>query len=65
MVRGLLDMAEVGSLKVWSLLDMGRIPTWFNKRVVLLGDAAHPFLPRKFSQPTCPPEAATSITNMG
>ncbi|SPO01434.1 related to salicylate 1-monooxygenase [Cephalotrichum gorgonifer] len=46
-VRALLDMTDVGSLKVWSLLDMAHIPTWFKGRVVLLGDAAHPFLPHQ------------------
>lgn len=53
-VRALLDMTDVGSLKVWSLLDMGRIPTWYKGRVVLLGDAAHPFLPRESRRITNP-----------
>ncbi|MBE3046350.1 hypothetical protein IMZ48_28220 [Candidatus Bathyarchaeota archaeon] len=48
MVRTLLEMADPSSLKVWSLLDMDRIPTWFKGKLVLLGDAAHPFLPRTF-----------------
>lgn len=50
-VRSLLEMADEGNLKVWTLLDMERIPRWVNGRVALLGDAAHPFLPRKFYHP--------------
>ena len=45
-VKHLLEIADPTSLKVWSLLDMDRIPTWSKGRLVLLGDAAHPFLPR-------------------
>ncbi|KAG9256752.1 uncharacterized protein F5Z01DRAFT_697552, partial [Emericellopsis atlantica] len=45
-VKALLGMVDEASLKVWTLLDMERIPRWFNERLVLLGDAAHPFLPR-------------------
>lgn len=48
-VQSLLEMANESNLKVWTLLDMQRIPTWVNRRVALLGDAAHPFLPREFS----------------
>lgn len=47
-VRALLEMVDTTSLKVWTLLDMARIPRWFKGKVVLLGDAAHPFLPREF-----------------
>lgn len=43
----LLDLAEVGSLKVWELVDMDVLPSWTNERLALLGDAAHPFLPRE------------------
>lgn len=50
-VRALLEIADESSLKVWTLLDMERIPRWVNGRVALLGDAAHPFLPRKFYPP--------------
>lgn len=48
-VRALLEMVDTTSLKVWTLLDMDRIPRWFKGKVVLLGDAAHPFLPRESS----------------
>jgi 2-polyprenyl-6-methoxyphenol hydroxylase-like FAD-dependent oxidoreductase len=43
----LLDKAEAASLKVWELLDMDVLPTWVDGRLALLGDAAHPFLPRR------------------
>ncbi len=46
-VRALLEMVDVGGLKVWTLLDMDRIPTWYKGRLALLGDAAHPFLPHQ------------------
>jgi 2-polyprenyl-6-methoxyphenol hydroxylase-like FAD-dependent oxidoreductase len=43
----LLDKAEAKSLKAWELLDMDVLSTWVQDRLALLGDAAHPFLPRK------------------
>jgi 2-polyprenyl-6-methoxyphenol hydroxylase-like FAD-dependent oxidoreductase len=43
----LLDKAEAKSLKAWELLDMDVLSSWVNDRLALLGDAAHPFLPRK------------------
>lgn len=46
-VRALLGMvdAELDGLRVWTLLDMDRIPSWHKGRLALMGDAAHPFLP--------------------
>jgi 2-polyprenyl-6-methoxyphenol hydroxylase-like FAD-dependent oxidoreductase len=49
-VQALLKLADASSLKIWTLLDMDRIPRWFKGKLALLGDAAHPFLPREFSQ---------------
>jgi 2-polyprenyl-6-methoxyphenol hydroxylase-like FAD-dependent oxidoreductase len=43
----LLGKADASSLKVWELLDMEVLPSWTKERLALLGDAAHPFLPRK------------------
>jgi len=43
----LLNKAEAETLKVWELLDMDVLSTWVEGRLALLGDAAHPFLPRK------------------
>jgi hypothetical protein len=44
----LLSKASPDSLKAWELLDMDVLPTWTDKRLTLLGDAAHPFLPREY-----------------
>lgn len=45
----LLSKAEPSTVKVWKLLDMEILPTWTKGKLTLLGDAAHPFLPRKYS----------------
>jgi 2-polyprenyl-6-methoxyphenol hydroxylase-like FAD-dependent oxidoreductase len=42
----LFRKADPNSLKVWKLLDMEPLETWIHTRLALLGDAAHPFLPR-------------------
>ncbi|KAL5603719.1 hypothetical protein FOVSG1_006469 [Fusarium oxysporum f. sp. vasinfectum] len=44
-VQTLLDLVDESSLKLWTLVDMDRIPTWVKGKIALLGDAAHPFLP--------------------
>jgi 2-polyprenyl-6-methoxyphenol hydroxylase-like FAD-dependent oxidoreductase len=46
-VLKLLSMADEETLKVWELLDMEQLPTWTEEKLVLIGDAAHPFTPRK------------------
>ncbi|EEY16502.1 FAD binding domain-containing protein [Verticillium alfalfae VaMs.102] len=46
-VLSILREVEESELKVWTLLDMDRIPTWFKGKLALLGDAAHPFLPHQ------------------
>lgn len=45
----LLAMADEETLKVWELLDMEQLPTWTHEKLVLIGDAAHPFTPRKLT----------------
>jgi 2-polyprenyl-6-methoxyphenol hydroxylase-like FAD-dependent oxidoreductase len=50
-VLKLLGMADEETLKVWELLDMEQLPTWTEEKLVLIGDAAHPFTPRKFLKP--------------
>lgn len=47
----LLSMADEETLKVWELLDMEQLPAWTHEKLVLIGDAAHPFTPRKFRRP--------------
>ena len=44
-VLALLEMVDISELKVWTLLDMDKIPRWHTGKLALLGDAAHPFLP--------------------
>jgi len=45
----LLGMADEETLKVWELLDMEQLPSWTEGKLVLIGDAAHPFTPRECS----------------
>jgi hypothetical protein len=45
----LLDKADPESLKVWELLAMDEVPNWTLEKLALLGDSAHPFLPRECS----------------
>ncbi|RYN88806.1 hypothetical protein AA0120_g7163 [Alternaria tenuissima] len=46
-VLKLLSMADEETLKVWELLDMEQLPTWTDEKLVLIGDAAHPFTPHQ------------------
>ncbi|KAF3354291.1 hypothetical protein VdG1_07756 [Verticillium dahliae VDG1] len=46
-VLSILREVDESELKVWTLLDMDRIPTWIKGKLALLGDAAHPFLPHQ------------------
>ncbi|KAF2025607.1 FAD/NAD(P)-binding domain-containing protein [Setomelanomma holmii] len=46
-VLKLLGMADEETLKVWELLDMEQLPTWTEGKLVLIGDAAHPFTPHQ------------------
>lgn len=48
-VRKILAKADPETLKIWPLLDMETLPTWVDHRLVLIGDAAHPFLPYRAS----------------
>lgn len=45
--RAVLEKVDEDSLKVWELLDMKTLNTWVSDRLVLIGDAAHPFLPHQ------------------
>ncbi len=44
----LMSKADPDTLRVWRLMDMAKLPTWCAGRMALLGDAAHPFTPRRF-----------------
>lgn len=48
-VRAVLSHADPEKIKLYPLMDMEPLPTWTTGRLALLGDAAHPFLPRKHS----------------
>jgi len=43
-VTGILSETDKDSLKVTSLLDLDRLPTWTGGRLAFIGDAAHSFL---------------------
>jgi salicylate hydroxylase len=38
-------IAAAGHVGRWSVLDRAPLPRWVNRRIALLGDAAHPMLP--------------------
>ncbi|OJD29375.1 salicylate hydroxylase [Diplodia corticola] len=44
-VMHMLEKAPAEDVMLWDLLDMEVLPTFIRGRAVLLGDAAHPFLP--------------------
>ncbi|KAF3004383.1 hypothetical protein E8E13_010013 [Curvularia kusanoi] len=46
-VLKLLEKADEETLKVWELLDMEKLPSWTHEKLVLIGDAAHPFTPHQ------------------
>jgi hypothetical protein len=46
-VKALMSKVDPSAVKVWQLLDMEKLPTWIAGKLVLLGDAAHPFTPRR------------------
>ncbi|OTB01184.1 hypothetical protein M426DRAFT_223073 [Hypoxylon sp. CI-4A] len=41
----ILDQADETDIKVWELMDMEVLDRWTDEKLVLIGDAAHPFLP--------------------
>ncbi|OMP85202.1 6-hydroxynicotinate 3-monooxygenase [Diplodia seriata] len=44
-VMRMLDKAPADDVMLWDLLDMEVLPSFVKDRAVLIGDAAHPFLP--------------------
>lgn len=47
-VRAVLAHADPEKIKLYPLMDMEPLPKWTTGRLALIGDAAHPFLPRKY-----------------
>lgn len=65
-VKALIAKVDPSTLKVWQLLDMEKLPTLTKGKMVLLGDAGHPFTPREFR--LCPilcPVTYTQNTDQG
>ncbi|KAK7899774.1 hypothetical protein LTR67_003519 [Exophiala xenobiotica] len=60
--RALVAKANPESLKSWKLLDMSILPTWVNDRLVIIGDAAHPFLPHQGQGAGCAIEDAAALS---
>lgn len=48
-VKALIAKVDPSTLKVWQLLDMEQMPTSTKGKMVLLGDAGHPFTPREYT----------------
>ncbi|KAK1781826.1 FAD/NAD(P)-binding domain-containing protein [Copromyces sp. CBS 386.78] len=46
-VKALIAKVDPSTLKVWQLLDMEQMPTLTKGKLVLLGDAGHPFTPHQ------------------
>lgn len=44
-VQALIGMADPETLRYWPLMDLHNLPSYVQKDVALLGDAAHPYLP--------------------
>lgn len=47
-MKALLGMVDPEAIKLWRLLDRQTLKTWIRGKSCLLGDAAHPFLPRMY-----------------
>lgn len=50
-VLRMLDKTPEDAVKLWALSDMELQPNLFKDNAVLIGDAAHPFLPRESPSP--------------
>jgi 2-polyprenyl-6-methoxyphenol hydroxylase-like FAD-dependent oxidoreductase len=60
--KALIAKADAASLKSWRLLDLPVLPTWSHARLVLIGDAAHPFLPHQGQGAGCAIEDAAALS---
>jgi hypothetical protein len=62
-VLALLELADEAELKRWTLLDLEKVPRFTHEKLVLVGDAAHPFLPCKCASIVFRPRPNASDTN--
>lgn len=46
-VAAILQKVNESKLKVWTLFDMRKMPSFVHERLAVMGDAAHPFLPHQ------------------
>lgn len=60
-VLELLSLVDPKELKLWTLLDMAQLPSWVKGKMALLGDAAHPFLPRRSMHHKGSPRSSVTI----
>lgn len=58
-VLRMLDKTAEEAVKLWDLLNMKIQPTVIRDNAVLIGDAAHPFLPRESPDPSPLPMEST------
>jgi len=54
LLHRLTPTSKAKDIKLWPLLSRNPLPTWHRSRLVLIGDAAHPMLPRKSSSSSVP-----------
>lgn len=67
-VQHLLEMAPDDGVMLWDLLDMELLPDLIKGKALLIGDAAHPFLPRELApcpQKSCSrPRLGTEVSSL-
>lgn len=61
----MLEKAPADDVMLWDLLDMEVLPSFVKGRVLLLGDAAHPFLPCMAFQSNRSLQMLTKNADMG
>ncbi|KAB8345960.1 hypothetical protein FH972_023012 [Carpinus fangiana] len=47
-IKVALSLVDAETIRLYPLMDLEQLPTWTSGRLALLGDAAHPFLPREW-----------------
>lgn len=51
-MRSLLSKSTEEAVTLWELFDLDPLPRWCEGTMALMGDAAHPYSPCKYSHPT-------------